>query len=108
DAAALVRRLHAMGRPQGMGDEREIADLREIIRAMPRLAQPRYQKQAQCEGVTFDIVVDTGQAPLVNVAVSEIRELLLNLLFNAIDAMPKGGRITIASKTVDGEAEVTV
>jgi signal transduction histidine kinase/CheY-like chemotaxis protein len=108
DAAALVRRLQTMSRPQGSGDEREIVDVREIIRVMPRLAQPRYSKLAQCEGVTFDIAVDPGPAPPVNVSVSEIRELLLNLLFNAVDAMPHGGRITIASRTVDGEAEITV
>jgi CheY-like chemotaxis protein len=75
---------------------------------MPRLALPRYSKLAQCEGVTFDIAVDPGPAPPVNVSVSEIRELLLNLLFNAVDAMPQGGRITIASRTVDAEAEITV
>jgi CheY-like chemotaxis protein len=58
--------------------------------------------------VSFDISVQADQTPAVYVAVAEIRELLLNLLFNAIDAMPNGGRIVIAARQVDGDAEVAV
>jgi CheY-like chemotaxis protein len=108
DAAALVRRLQALSRPPRGGDEREIIDLREVVRAMPRLALPRWSRRAQCEGIRFDIVVDAQPVPPVCVAVAEIRELLLNLLFNAVDAMPKGGQIVIGTRQVDGEIEITV
>ena len=37
------------------------------------------------DGVTFEFVVDPQPTPPVYVAVAEIRELLLNLLFNAVD-----------------------
>ncbi len=109
DAAALVRRLQSLGRHGREHDEREIADLREVARLMPSLARPRWTQRSQCEGVHFDIVVDDTLAPLVNVVVAEIRELLLNLLFNAIDAMPDGGRITISTgSAADGWAVIRV
>jgi CheY-like chemotaxis protein len=38
----------------------------------------------------------------------EIREALLNLVQNAVDAMPDGGRITVATGEADGEAWVEV
>ncbi len=108
DAASLVRRLRALSRPADGASEREVVDLREIVEGMPRLAHPRWSRRAQCDGTAFEIVVNLTPVPPVYVAVAEIRELLLNLIFNAVDAMPAGGRITIATREVDGEAEVTV
>jgi len=108
DAAALVRRLRALSQPAGSAAEREVIDPREIVRAMPRMAIPLWSRRAQCEGLPFDIVTELGSAPRVHVAPAEIRELLLNLIFNAVDAMPNGGRIALATREVDGEAEMTV
>lgn len=109
DAAALVRRLQSVGRKGRDGDEREIVDLQEVARVISTLARPRWMQLSQCHGIAFDIVVDTQPVPPVHVVVAEIRELLLNLLFNAVDAMPAGGRITITtSQARDGWAVVTV
>jgi len=99
DAAALVRRLQALTRRGGENERREIADLREIVRTIPAVARLRWRQPSELLGIRLDIVVDDGPVPPVSVAVAEIRELLLNLLFNAVDAMPSGGRITIATAT---------
>jgi signal transduction histidine kinase len=109
DAAALVKRLQTVGRRTRTTEEREVVDLREIAKVMPELARPRWTRSAELEGVSFDITVDIQPAPPVFVVPAEIRELLLNLLFNAVDAMPSGGRITIATGTApDGSAQITV
>jgi signal transduction histidine kinase len=109
DAAALVRRLQSLGRRGRDVDEREIIDLCDVARMMPTLARPRWMHLSQCHGVSFEVIVDARQVPAVHVVVAEIRELLLNLLFNAVDAMPSGGRITIATGHADnGWAEISV
>jgi signal transduction histidine kinase/CheY-like chemotaxis protein len=109
DAAALVRRLQSFGRKGRGNDERELVDLREVARVMPAFARPRWQQLSQCEGITFEVVVDVKPVPPIFAVVAEIRELLLNLLFNAVDAMPRGGRITIATAQADdGWAVVSV
>ena len=109
DAASLVRRLQSFGRNRREHDEREIANLQDVVRVMPSLVRPRWTQLTQVLGLTFDIVVDAQPVPAVHIVVAEIRELLLNLLFNAIDAMPSGGRITLATApTPDGGAMVTV
>jgi len=109
DAAALVRRLQTFGRKGRDGDGREVADLKEVVRVMPSLVRPRWMQLSQVHGVTFDIVIEARPVPPVHVVVAEIRELLLNLLFNAIDAMPSGGRITLATGSApDGGAVITV
>lgn len=102
DAAALVRRLQNLGRKGREADEREVVDLRDVARLMPALARPRWMQHSHRHGVSFEVVVDAGPVPAVHVVVAEIRELLLNLLFNAVDAMPSGGRITVATSEADG------
>ncbi len=37
---------------------------------------------------------------------SEIREALINLIFNAVDAMPEGGTLTLRTRTVGTHAHV--
>jgi signal transduction histidine kinase len=108
DAAMLVRRLQAVGRPGPESTDREIVDLRDLARMMPGLVSPRWKRQEEVDGVKFEIALDTMPAPLVYAAAAELRELLLNLLFNAIDAMPSGGRITISTGEADGQAEITI
>jgi CheY-like chemotaxis protein len=38
----------------------------------------------------------------------EIQEALLNLIYNAIDALPQGGKITLSTDTLEGEVKITV
>jgi CheY-like chemotaxis protein len=39
---------------------------------------------------------------------AELREALMNLIFNAVDAMPAGGEIVVGTRQVGDETEVTV
>jgi len=45
--------------------------------------------------------------PTLNVDPDKIKRIFINLIKNAVDAMPKGGKITIASKQVKGSVEVS-
>jgi CheY-like chemotaxis protein len=39
---------------------------------------------------------------------SELREVLVNMVFNAIDAMPEGGMLTLSTRTVDEQVVIKV
>jgi CheY-like chemotaxis protein len=53
---------------------------------------------AQQRGVVIEIRTELmAETPIVGVE-SEIREALINLIFNAVDAMPSGGRMTISTE----------
>lgn len=45
--------------------------------------------------------------PKIRVDVDKIKRVFINLIKNAIDAMPNGGKITVESKQVDGRLEVS-
>jgi signal transduction histidine kinase/ActR/RegA family two-component response regulator len=107
DAAALARRLQAVGK-RAYAAEREIVSLAEVARTTVELARPRGRQRAEVDGVSFEFILDTQPVPPVYVVLSEIREILLNLLFNAIDAMPTGGRIVITTGMADGLVQIAV
>ncbi|MGH7413611.1 MAG: ATP-binding protein, partial [Candidatus Rokuibacteriota bacterium] len=69
-------------------------DMQRVLQEVVELARPRWRDQAQSRGVTYDVRVEGGPVPLVAGTVEELREALLNLLNNALDAMPAGGRFT--------------
>ena len=82
--------------------------LNQIARHAISLTQPRWKDQALAAGITVRIATDLQTVPLVVANESEIREALLNLIFNAVDAMPQGGTITIRTRSGDGCAELEV
>jgi CheY-like chemotaxis protein/anti-sigma regulatory factor (Ser/Thr protein kinase) len=63
------------------------------------LTQPRWRTQAQANGVMIDVVAEVAETlPLVAAEGSQMREMLTNLIFNAVDAMPEGGTITVRAR----------
>jgi signal transduction histidine kinase len=50
----------------------------------------------------------TKDEPKMTIDAEKMKRVLQNLINNAIDAMPKGGKLTIASKKTDGNMEITL
>jgi PAS domain S-box-containing protein len=54
------------------------------------------------------VIYKTEDNPTVKVDVARMNRVLVNILQNAVDAMPDGGTLTIASKTVEDNVEISV
>lgn len=108
DAAAICRRLQMFGRSAPTTTSAETLNLAELAAQVVDMAHPQVQEREKRDGVTFHLTVEASPAPLVHAVEGEIRELLLNLLLNAIDAMPRGGRIAIRTRQARGGAQVAV
>jgi len=108
DAASIVRRLREFYRTRDEDEHLIPISLNQIARHAISLTQPRWKDQALAAGITVRIATDLQTVPLVVANESEIREALLNLIFNAVDAMPQGGTITIRTRSRDGSAELEV
>ncbi len=105
DAASVVRRLKAFYRQQEEDEPRVPVDLNAIVRETIALTQPRWKDQALASGARIDLRHEAGEVRPILGAKAELHEALTNLLFNAIDAMPKGGSITLSTRR-DGDGVV--
>lgn len=82
-------------------------DLNVLVQQIIDLTRARWQDIPQQRGVVIELQPELAQnLPPVAGIESEIREALINLVFNAVDAMPEGGRLTI--RTSASEAHATI
>jgi PAS domain S-box-containing protein len=110
DAAAMVRRLQVFGRLRAdvRGEFAETVDLADVARAVAELTRPRCLELSAAAGHHFGVRVEADSGPLVPGAPGELRELLVNLVFNGLDAMPDGGVVRVTAGVKDGRATVCV
>lgn len=105
DAAKIVHRLSEFYRPDEAGDGRLPVDLNKLIEQAISLTQPRWQTEATASGRTVTIAMALGEIPCIAGDPAELREMLTNLIFNAVDALPRGGTITLDTRC-EGEEVV--
>ncbi|MHC1730179.1 MAG: ATP-binding protein [Syntrophobacteraceae bacterium] len=72
-------------------------DIEEAVRDVVKLTRPRWKNVMERSGRKIDIQLDLTPHCLAAINASDLREILTNLLFNALDAMPQGGTITFRS-----------
>jgi CheY-like chemotaxis protein len=53
---------------------------------------------AQARGINYRVEMGLGDLPMVRGSASELREVFVNIILNALDAMPQGGRLRIRTK----------
>ncbi|HEX7786954.1 MAG TPA: GAF domain-containing protein, partial [Methylomirabilota bacterium] len=105
DGAQTVRRIQEFTRTRSSRPFSPV-DVPQLLHEVVELARPRWRDQAQSHGVTYDVQVDAGVVPEVAGTAEELREALLNLLNNALEAMPAGGRFTFRSGVEGGRVVI--
>ena len=102
DAAETVRKIGRATRPRSQTEVFEPVSLGEIVEQVLAITQPRWKNQAEAAGVPFTVHAALTETPPVLGHAAELREALTNLFFNALDAMPQGGTLTITTRQVSG------
>jgi GAF domain-containing protein len=101
DGARTVRRIQEFARTRRARAFRPV-DLARLVEEVAEVTRSRWRDQAQAEGRTYHVAVDARPVPPIAGDPVELREALANLVFNALDAMPDGGRLTLGTRA-DGE-----
>jgi signal transduction histidine kinase len=94
DAAEVVRRIRSFSRAH-TEPLLESLDLNVLVRDIVELTRPRWSDQSQRQGISIDVAVDLGEIPPIAGEAAALREVLMNLLLNAIDALPAGGKVVV-------------
>jgi DNA-binding response OmpR family regulator/nitrogen-specific signal transduction histidine kinase len=100
DSVETVRRLQEYSRPARVKGP-EAVQLRDVIEQLLALTRPQWDNEAARRGIRYEIDLKIDPAPAILAVGSEIREALLNILENALAAMPTGGRLTIQVRGED-------
>jgi PAS domain S-box-containing protein len=107
DSVETVRRLQDYSRPSRVRGP-EGVQLRDVLEQLLALTRPQWDNEAARRGIRYEIDLKAEPAPLILAVASEIREALLNILENALAAMPSGGRLALHIRGEDGRALVTI
>ncbi len=104
DVARTVARMREFYREREAQLTLERVDINRAVRQVVELTRPRWSDLPQQRGAMVDLKTDlTESLPDIMGAEHEIRDALTNLIFNAVDAMPAGGTLTVRTrKTTDG------
>jgi PAS domain S-box-containing protein len=105
--SAIVRRIQTFGRPIDMADT-DLVDLGEVARETVDITHPKWKTEPELAGRTVRMALDLQPVPTILSQGSAWEEILSNLIFNAVDAMPTGGVISISTRAEDGWVVVRV
>jgi signal transduction histidine kinase len=95
DAAHVVRRVQDFARWKAEGPAHEPLDLNDLVRNTVELIRHKWESLENARGARVAVEVKTEAALRVAGCATELREVLTNLAFNAVDAMPRGGTLTL-------------
>ena len=105
DVASTVARMREFYRQREPQLLLTRIDINGILQQVVDLTQARWRDLPQQRGVVVDLKKDmTAEAVEIMGAEGEIRDALTNLIFNAVDAMPDGGTLTLRTRRVESPA----
>jgi len=104
-----VARLREFCRPRESQSAREAVDLNHVVQQSVALTRARWQTMPQGKGIAIRTDVELAEGlPTIMGSESEIRDAVVNLIFNAVDAMPGGGTITLETRALRNGAIIEV
>ncbi len=99
DIAHIVTRLREFYRKREDKQASQAVALNALAEQVVDMTRPRWRDIPQERGVTIEVATDLAPGiPEIIGLESEIREALTNLIINAVDALPEGGRITLSTR----------
>lgn len=95
DAAATVRRIQTFAR-KSPAKEFEMLNVVGLLNDAIEITRTRWENEARLRGLDYQVVLEAANEQHTFGSASELREVFVNLIVNAVDAMPNGGRLAIS------------
>ncbi len=95
DAAATVRRIQTFAR-KSPAKEFERLEVSSLLNDAIEITRTRWQNEARLRGLEYEVNLNAERGYYTLGSASELREVFVNLIVNAVDAMPNGGKLQIS------------
>ena len=107
DGAKTVKRIQDFAR-QRRDHNFELVSVDQLLLDASEITRPRWKNCAEASNIHITLNLQIGSNAMVMGDDSELREVLVNMVFNAIDAMPEGGTLSLSTRTVDDSVVIKV
>ena len=104
DGAKTVKRIQDFAR-QRRDHNFELVSIDQILLDASEITRPRWKNCAEASNIHIILNLHIGSSAMVLGDDSELREVLVNMVFNAVDAMPEGGTLSLRSRA-EGESVI--
>jgi signal transduction histidine kinase/FixJ family two-component response regulator len=105
-ARDLVMRLHESVRVEQ--EKVGPIDLDAAVEGAIQAASPRWKDEPESRGLQVEVFRDLHSGATVAATGPGLRDLVMNLLFNASDALTTGGKIRVSTRTTEGRGYLRV
>jgi signal transduction histidine kinase/FixJ family two-component response regulator len=105
DGAHIIRRIQDFARKQPSRRFQTVS-VATLMKDVCEMSRPRWEARVKGPQIRVTLVADCT-ASVMGDAV-ELREVLVNMIYNAIDAMPSGGEIRMNSHETNGRLVLTI
>jgi len=108
--AEMVKRLQSFARlrSQSLPSEGTVFDLSETVKQAIEMSTVWWKTLPEKNGLKVEMIPDLNKGCLVRGSESELFEVVVNLVKNATEAMPKGGKMKIQTFVVGGQVVLQV
>jgi signal transduction histidine kinase/CheY-like chemotaxis protein len=107
DGAKTVKRIQDFAR-QRRDHNFELVSIDQILMDASEITRPRWKNCAEASNVHITLDLHIASNAMVMGDDSELREVLVNMVFNAIDAMPEGGTLSLTTRVAGDSVVVKV
>ena len=105
-ARDLVHELHLSVRT----DEEESltpVSVDQIVQQAVQTSRPRWKDEPEAQGISIKVLTRGESVPSIQGTEAGLHDILTNFIFNAVDAMPEGGTISIETQAVEDQVQIT-
>ena len=107
DGAKTVKRIQDFAR-QRRDHDFQLIDVRQLLFDVAEITRPRWKNRAEAANIHINLEMHCPHDLVITGDESEMREVLVNLVFNAVDAMPRGGELVLSARKTKDAIEISV
>jgi signal transduction histidine kinase/ActR/RegA family two-component response regulator len=107
DGAKTVKRIQDFAR-QRRDHDFALVNIDQLLLDVSEITRPRWKGRAEASNVHISLELQIHSNAHIMGDDSELREVLVNMVFNAVDAMPQGGTLTLSTEESEGMVEIAV